>query len=763
MQLLLAHLYVIKSLVSLHCRCNILYIQCMYIFLFCSTVSEKTTQNYNAAMKDGSILIRNGTVFFLGAGGTGKSHTLAALLEEDPPSIRQSTSCVQKSIRTIAQCKVGVSGAQFIRIKDEDYSDMLGTTAKKFQVTEPSSNKITHPPAPPKLQKTKSEQTTSASSPASSEVTHDKESTSKQEAPPSTPKKQKKKALCGFDRELQRRMQALPKASETLNDKDILDMKDSGGQTAFHEVLPLFVKNTTVGILIIKLNESFDIHPLVEYFSNGDLVGEAFKSHLTHLQTVGQCLRVIYSTCDKNTRPRILFIGTHKDVEHKCKPKEDRKEKNRKLLKIIPPAMKDNIIYCDDSLEELIFAVNVKTPGDEDRAIIDQVREVMIKELRKIPQKELPLRYFALENAFVRLAKQHGKPVLSKEQCFQEATAFHFTRDSFEDALRYLHSLNLIFYYEEILPGIVFIDAQTLLDKITELVEYSLRLRSKKTRKGPVSDATTLEEFKAYGFVTLEFLSEFKTHYVPNLFTANEFVLLLKFLRLLAEVGNRKFLVPCLLKVTEIGLLSPRLAIPTIPVLLYYFGPDGAKLGVFCCLISSLITEAKWELTTENNRPVQVSRNQVQFKLPGGDPGAITITDSFRSYFHVSIDFPKGMETDEMQQICEKYCPIVQETILAGIRKAALKLNYENSIPNIAFPCSNHPDTDLHPATLSSFELLTCTTHPSTVFCKITEHHKLWLSKHVPTTSTISGIFSCTYAITIRLRIIKYIYNWIAY
>ena len=689
-------------------------------------MSERTIQNYNAAMKDGSILIRNGTVFFLGAGGTGKSHTLAALLEEDPPSIRQSTSCIQKSIRTIAQCKVGVSGAQFIRIKDEDYSDMLGTTAKQFKVTESSGSKTTPPPAPLKPQKTTSEQYTSASSLASSKDTQ--ESTSKQGAPPSTPKKQKKKAVCGFDRELQRRMQALPKASEALNDKDILDMKDSGGQTAFHEVLPLFVKNTTVGILIIKLNESFDVHPLVEYFSNGDLVGEAFKSHLTHLQTVGQCLRVVYSTCDKNTRPRILFIGTHKDIEQECKPKEDRKEKNRKLQQIIPPAMKDNIIYCDDSLEELIFAVNVKTPGDKDRAIINQVREVMIKELKQVPQKELPLRFFALENAFIRLAKQHGKPVLSKEECFQEATAFHFTRDSFEDALRYLHSLNLIFYYEEILPGIVFIDAQTLLDKITELVEYSLRLRSKKSRKGPVSDATTLEEFKAYGFVTLEFLSEFKTHYVPNLFTANEFVLLLKFLRVLAEVGNRKFLVPCLLKITEIGLLSPHLAIRTIPVLLYFFGPDGAKLGVYCCLISSLITEAKWELMTENNRPVQVSRNQVQFKLPGGDPGAITITDSFRSYFHISIDFPKSMESDEMQRICEKYCPIVRETILTGIRKASQKLNYNNSIPTIAFPCSNHPGTDLHSATVSNFELLTCTTHPSSVCCKITEHHKVWLN-----------------------------------
>ena len=702
-------------------------VQYSIISVFHSTVSERTTQNYNAAMKDGSILIRNGTVLFLGAGGTGKSHTLAALLDEEPPSIRQSTSCVQKSIRTIAQCKVGVSGAKFIRIKDEVYSDMLGTTAKQF---------------PEKPQETTSEQTTSASSPASSEDTQ--ESTSKQEALHSSPRRQKKKNRCGFDRELQRRMQALPKASEALNDKDLMDMKDSGGQSSFHEVLPLFVKNTTVGIFTIKLNESFDIKPLVEYFSNGHLVGEAFKSHLTHLQTVDQCLRVVYSTCDKNTRPRIVFIGTHNDLVHECKPKEDIKEKNRKLRKIISPAMNDSIVYCDDSLEELIFAVNVKTPRDKDRLIIGEVREMMIKELKKIPQKRLPLRYFALENAFLRLAKYQGKPVLSKEECFQEATAFHFTRDSFEDALRYLHSLNLIFYYKEILPDLIFIDAQTLLDKITELVEYSLRLRSKKTRKGPVIDATTLEEFKAYGIVTLELLSQFDTHYVPHLFRPKELALLLKFLRVLAEVGDRKFLVPCLLKVVDILSLSPHLAIHAIPALHFYFGPDGAKLGVYCCLISTLITEANWELMTDNNRPVQVARNQVQFKLPGDDPGAITITDSFRSYFHVSIDFPEGMETTEMYQICEKYCLLVRETILTAIRKASQKLNYNDSIPKIAFPCLNHAYTDLHPATVSDSGLLTCTINPLAVFNRITEHHKLWLTDcdHIFASSKTSGIYN---------------------
>ena len=65
--------------------------------------------------------------------------------------------------------------------------------------------------------------------------------------------------------------------------------------------------------------------------------------------------------------------------------------------------------------------------------------------------------------AFLRLAKYQHKGVVSKEECFKEAAAFYFTREPFEAALKYLRSLKLIIYYDEILPDVVFVDAQTLL------------------------------------------------------------------------------------------------------------------------------------------------------------------------------------------------------------------------------------------------------------------------------------------------------------
>jgi hypothetical protein len=139
------------------------------------------------------------------------------------------------------------------------------------------------------------------------------------------------------------RMQAGAKKKSDLNDKDLLDVDDTGGQPMFHEVLPVFIQNTMFGMLTVKLNEPLDSFPLVEYYANGEHIGEPFNSPFTHLDTLHHCMRVIQSTCDCNSCPKITFVGTHKDLEHEC-PQENREMKGKMLRRIVPQEMEDNII-----------------------------------------------------------------------------------------------------------------------------------------------------------------------------------------------------------------------------------------------------------------------------------------------------------------------------------------------------------------------------------------------------------------------------------
>ena len=87
----------------------------------------------------------------------------------------------------------------------------------------------------------------------------------------------------------------------------------------------------------------------------------------------------------------------------------------------------------------------------------------------------------------------------------------------------------------------------------------------------------------------------------------------------MAEVGEGEYLMSCLLRKEDIPRpMSDTASSQVVSPLLFYFGRDGPKLGVYCFLLASLITGSEWKLLEEDGSPVQASRNRVQFELPGG-------------------------------------------------------------------------------------------------------------------------------------------------
>ena len=655
----------------------------------------------------------------MGSAGSGKSASLHAILKEKPPLVRNSTPCAKKPIRTVAQYKLSVSNKTadkplFVRITDEQFSDMLSMSvsgiAKSHSSHATKHAKFATSVADQSLELGMS-QVSLRNEESSLVASVPSSSFSKFESQVST--------LEGFPRELLVRMNAGSEFSLSLDNIELLDFKDSAGQPMFHEVLPIFVDNTMIGFIVIKLNESLGSYPMVVYFTNGELIGNPFPSPFSNIDTIRYCIKAANSTREKDKCLKLAFIGTHFDLIHQCK-EENLQDKNRKLLDIIPPQMRDSIIPYDG--DSIIFPINAANPGDDDQAVLDILRKHLLIEIRKINPESIPHRYFALEMALQRLAKYKEKALLSKEECFMEAKKFHFTRESFKGALAYLKSIKLVMHFEEVLPEVVFIDVQVLLDKITELVEHSL------SESRPLSISLgEYEKFKWCGIITRNILSEFKSRYVVGLFEENDLISLFKHLLIVAEVGEGEYLMPCLLRAEPaIPHPSPDSTSLVVPALLFYF-KDGPRLGIYCALLSSLITDSNWELLTENHRPVQLSRNRARFSIPGKHPGYITITDSFSTFFHIDISFPDDISPSKALEVCREVCPSIRETILAGIRKASRRLNYKDSIPVAAFLCpKNHTDS-LHPATISSCDLLTCTINPAKVSSGMKECHKLWL------------------------------------
>ena len=654
-----------------------------------SYLVARSKEVFDEAMKDGYVEARDIKAIIFGAAGTGKSHTIALIMDEEPPSVRRSTPCATRPVRATRAEK---RGEKWVKVTRDDLLQTIADTATVLP-SKPSPLRNTHTPK------------VGAST---SSIIREKVSSV------STSAKD----------ELLRRIGTSPSAPRLKKafKRDRITLIDTGGQPQFHEVLPIFMRGTSASMFTIKLSERLSDHPLIEYYNdNGNLVGTPYHSAYTNQQILSHCMRVIQAQSSQGLCPNTIFIGTHKDLENQSP--ESREEKNLKICEILLPAVREDAIFCSEEFKELIFPLNVRNPGPQEKEFAAKLRRLIV-ERSHVKPRQIPLRWNALELALQELMLELGRGVLTKAECFAVAQRYHFDEESFEEALEYLHSLNILFYYKDVLPEVMFCDPMVLLAKITELVEHCHRSPTDPSKLTPT--VGKLQKFHNQGIVTLELLSkkEFTSHYVPGVFGPEQLLKLFKKLLIVSQISEEEYIMPCLLPVADdLALLSPS---GSVPSLLLYF-PHSPLVGVFCALAAYLLSEAKWKLlfNPSDLSPVKVDRNTIEFQVPGGLPGKIILTDSFSTYFQVSLHLPRNAPA----ALCSKVCPQIRDTIMVGLRKASTTLNYNNSVPQDAFLCYEHSDTTTPPhATVvdSSRTLMTCSRNPAEVCTMLTEQHMVW-------------------------------------
>ena len=695
----------------------------LQLYSCCHVASEKSKEIFDEAMTHGYVEARDIKALIFGAAGTGKSHTIALLMDEEPPTVRRSTPCATKPIRVVSTTKIEEEGGKWVQVTRDQLSQTIADTSTMLPqkpstarnamssapLSAPCLNALT--PVGTSLPKLGSKPKATSKQGPSASTLHEKVSSG---------------STSSAEDELLRRIEMSPYARQAIKAfrRNRITLIDTGGQPQFHEVLPMFMQGTSASMFTMKLDESLDDHPLIEFYDDsGHLVG-SYRSPFTNQQILMRCMRVIQSQASQSQEgfcPTPIFVGTHKDLEQQCP--EPRENKNRRILEMLPIAAQDNAIYCDEGLKEVIFAVNAKTPGPREKEVAAELRRVIVEKSRVKP-KQIPLRWHALELALQKLMLELGRGVLSKSKCLEVARRFHFTNESFEEALKYLDNFNILFYCRDVLPDVI-CDSQVLLDKVMELVEYSYRLQTDAYRH--IATEGKLRKFRDQGIITLEFLrkKEFGRHYVQGLFSPVELLKLFEKLLIVSPITEEEYLMPCLLRVTQEPIpFAPRSSVPS---LLVYF-PHSPLLGVFCALIAYLLSQAKWKLLFDgsNQSPVKVDRKTVQFEVPGKLPGVITISDPFSTYFQVSFQLPAKAP----RALSAKVCPQICEAIIAGLHKASSALHYKNSVPEYAFLCFEHNASESatpHASVVDSTHMLmTCTLNPAK-FCSIlTEDHLVW-------------------------------------
>ena len=450
-----------------------------------------------------------------------------------------------------------------------------------------------------------------------------------------------------------------------------LYLTNTGGQMEFQEVLPLLVSGPSMFFFTFRLDRDLHEYYTIEYELSDGKCSYPYTSTLSTVDGMLQTLASIsamgtfvYSGLhkrDKPLRPKVFFVGTHKDQLDS--------ENADRLIASVDKQLQKNIrstAYYDGlvqfaSKSQLIFTS--------------------------------PTHWLIFSLAIRKLNDR----VISYDLCLEIARQCGLADDELDEALHFIHSkMGLIRYFPyEHTKNVVFIDSQFLFDKVTELIVSTFTFEK--------VDQCEMEQFEQKGIFSLEKFDEVSSHcHSSTIMSTFQFGKLLERLRIVAplKVANEmKYFLPCVLahaRESDSKILTYDTPVPT---LLVSFECGYIPKGVPGALIKYLMANEmksliKWNLLTD-----KIYKNEVTFCVGPYDTFRIMILPT---HFEITcIPDPQFTDEERDDRPIKESCADVLEAIDSGINEILKDLNYIETQHCITFPCQADGCSGGHPAQLN--------------------------------------------------------------
>ena len=655
----------------------------------------RSKQIYEQEMKRGHIELDLDKTLLFGTAGSGKTCSLAALLGVDPPTIRRSTPVMKRPIEVVF---VDVDGKkQWKKRALDELRDLVAEVMRSRMPRQQSVAQSSCAPAspdqqPPHTASSQSAQPTPEKTSSSTSEAAGKSTASSEEKPSARERQARGGRLdslllsSAVDEGFVHLINSAPPSLLPIVRLRQMLVLDSGGQPELLEMMPVFLRGASKFVYVLKLHESLDKRATIRYFKDGKLVWE-FPAYLTNEGTLRLCVRTMRSMNNKNPDippAKMMFLATHRDMVADEQLPGVLDTLHKRLREILLPQFREQLIYCDTKRDDFVFTLNAAKPEKEDRECAESIRECLSEVGEGRTEVKVPLRWYALYHKLLEVANELGKKVLPRDTCEKVAESMEIDDESCGEALNFFDGQNMLFYFPDILPKLVFMEPQMLLDKVSELVEETYHMRQGK--KGVSGEKL---RFRDHGEVTEKFLGEFESHYEPPLFTAKELVTLLKGLLVFAEMSEDVYFMPCLLQVVAWKVVEEH-RVSGGKALALHFPDSGPLMGTFCSTVAYLLSPENshpcpWRVVlNEKGAPECLHRNVIKFTIPKY-VGTVSLIDHFTHFELHLCTHPKK---------AAQLWKLAHDAVFAGLKKAGKTIGYTNNTPVPAIICPAH----LHPA-----------------------------------------------------------------
>ena len=528
--------------------------------------------------------------------------------------------------------------------------------------------------------------------------------------------------------------------AQQIFELQLMHFVDSGGQPQFHEVLPAFIHNTALIVVVLNLSEELSAYSQMEFCDKkGKTHKEECVSLLSNEEIMEHQVRTLQakpSGLSEDRKSMVVAVGTHRDVEERMARegtlKETRAQKNEKLRKIFLPWLLHMLILYRPP-GEVIFPINMLKPDDDDWQVLRFLRQ-KVMEANLFTTIKIPAGWFILEQDILKFAAGKGRKIVLVSECVRITDCLKISREILEAALLYFHSLNVFLYCPKVLPDLVFIDPQVPLNCVYELVAFQFKMSCGAAMGVAADDCQRLMK----GMVTLKFMKSkhFTYCFIPELYEPRHALKLFQSLFIAAPLGNGEYLMPFLLKFvakTELHTYIPSRSSPVALLMLFRSKSTQeisiAPNGTFCGLVACLISKYKWSISRNVSGATECLTRNIAILLSYDKPPVTITLVNRQSFFSVYVQ-------SNDKYVYEHFCPELRQTMFDAVESVLTAFKYDNSRPTLAFPCPCDPEAEHHAAVPQEYRksiYISCS--KSSYSSPRTAEHKVWMACVPPHTA----------------------------
>ena len=503
-----------------------------------------------------------------GSPGSGKTCVVNLSVGEPAPDVRNSTGCVETPVRAIAQGTIYANGTKLQKLQTEEMLHMV-CQAMRHKIDEIDSEQV--------VQKKRCHKVPSNTAPTA------EQSSSTPSVSDDIPKSSKASSSVGEDNEenlqvfakLVVEISSVEASTEFLTAHLVLTI-DSGGQPHFMDVAPLFLRNSSLFLITMKLNERLDSKPKFNYFINGQPIEmsntELQPTNLQLIELLAKSISSLQLTTSTSTpsadgsesrHAKFMIVGTFADKAEDCQD-ESVADKNS----ILRDRLKDYEAERIDAGNDVIFAVNaITTDPDERRKAALRLQDKITNTPGTTIKTRIKLRWFGLLLHLLDEAEKKGVSIIPLEDVLAAGRCLRMNSNETLQAIVFFHELNLLMYFStDKLGSIVFVDVKSILGKVSNLIGISFINRDKLDKIfSPNLPADAQRLLRDYGRFSREILDS-SFHFSAPL-TTDVFLDLLKHLCVITCIekdGQTSFFLPCALPHAPEDILQEKKQISSV-------------------------------------------------------------------------------------------------------------------------------------------------------------------------------------------------------